>query len=134
MLLLFLLWLVVCSCLEVFKFKFQIYCLNKMIQILHNFYCTRLVSCRQLEISLTSPIYANLDFCMLVRCDISSALYRILQEIVLFSLSLFTTGHSFLLNCVRFSSVGRALDCRAGGCGFDSRGQTNTQGLKITEK
>ena len=26
------------------------------------------------------------------------------------------------------------VDCRAGGCGFDSWGQTNTQGLKITEK
>ena len=34
----------------------------------------------------------------------------------------------------RFSSVGRALDCRAEGRGFDSRGRTNTQGLKITEK
>ena len=34
----------------------------------------------------------------------------------------------------RTSSVGRALDCRAGGRGFDSRGRTNTQGLKITEK
>ena len=26
------------------------------------------------------------------------------------------------------------VDCRAGGCGFDSWGRTNTQGLKITEK
>ena len=34
----------------------------------------------------------------------------------------------------RISSVGRALDCRAGGRGFDSQGRTNTQGLKITEK
>ena len=34
----------------------------------------------------------------------------------------------------RISSVGRALDCRAGGRGFDSRGQTITQGPKITEK
>ena len=34
----------------------------------------------------------------------------------------------------RIISVGRALDCRAGGRGFDSRGRTNTQGLKITEK
>ena len=34
----------------------------------------------------------------------------------------------------RISSVGRALDCWAGGSGFDSRGRTNTQGLKITEK
>ena len=33
-----------------------------------------------------------------------------------------------------FSSVGRTLDCRAGGPGFHSRGQTNTQGLKATEK
>ena len=32
------------------------------------------------------------------------------------------------------SSVGRALDCRAGGRGFDSRDRTNAQGLKITEK
>ena len=34
----------------------------------------------------------------------------------------------------RISSVSRAFDCRAGGCGFDSQGQTNTQDLKITEK
>ena len=34
----------------------------------------------------------------------------------------------------RISAVVRALDCRAGGRGFDSRGRTNTQGLKITEK
>ena len=34
----------------------------------------------------------------------------------------------------RISSVSRALDCRAEGCRFDSRGGTNTQGLKITEK
>ena len=34
----------------------------------------------------------------------------------------------------RISSVGGALDCRAGGRGFDSRGRTNSQGLKITEK
>ena len=32
------------------------------------------------------------------------------------------------------SSVGRALDCRAGGIGFDSRDRTKTGGLKITEK
>ena len=32
------------------------------------------------------------------------------------------------------SSVGTALNCRAGGSGFDSRGRTNTQDLKITEK
>ena len=35
----------------------------------------------------------------------------------------------------RISSVGRALDCRAGGRGFDSRGRTIRQGLlKIAEK
>ena len=33
----------------------------------------------------------------------------------------------------RISSVGRAFDCRAGGRGFDSRGRTVTQGLKMTE-
>ena len=32
------------------------------------------------------------------------------------------------------SSVGRAVDWRAGGRGFDSWGRTNTQSLKITEK
>ena len=42
-------------------------------------------------------------------------------------------GHNFFSRG-RTSSVGRALDCRAGGRGFDSRSQTNTQGLKITEK
>ena len=34
----------------------------------------------------------------------------------------------------RINSVGRALDCRAGGRGFDSRGRTNAHGLKITAK
>ena len=30
----------------------------------------------------------------------------------------------------KISSVGRAIDCRAGGRGFDSQGRTNTQGRK----
>ena len=34
----------------------------------------------------------------------------------------------------RINSVGRALDCRAGDRGINSRGRTNTQGLKIVEK
>ena len=34
----------------------------------------------------------------------------------------------------RIGSAGRALDCRAGGRRFSSRGWTNTQGLKVTEK
>ena len=34
----------------------------------------------------------------------------------------------------RLSAARLALDCRAGGRGFDFRGRTNTQGLKITEK
>ena len=34
----------------------------------------------------------------------------------------------------RISSVGRTVDCRAGGRGFDSRGWTITQGLKMTDK
>ena len=34
----------------------------------------------------------------------------------------------------RISSLGRALDCRAEGRGFDSRDRANTQGIKITEK
>ena len=38
------------------------------------------------------------------------------------------------LNRDRISSVGRALDCGAGGRGFDSRDWTNTQGLKIAEE
>ena len=36
-----------------------------------------------------------------------------------------------LLVCVHGGK--RALDCRAGGRGFDSRDRTITQGLKITE-
>ena len=37
--------------------------------------------------------------------------------------------------CGRISSVSRAPDeCRAGGRGFDSRGRTNTQGLKINKE
>ena len=37
-------------------------------------------------------------------------------------------------NVLRISSDGRALDCRAGGRGFDSRDRNNTRGLKMTEK
>ena len=36
--------------------------------------------------------------------------------------------------CLQISSVSRALDCRAGGCGINSPGPTNTRGLKKTEK
>ena len=39
-----------------------------------------------------------------------------------------------LFNRCRNSSIGRTLDCRAGGRGFDSRDRTNTLGLKVTEK
>ena len=34
----------------------------------------------------------------------------------------------------RVTSVGRALACRVEGRGFDSRGRTKTQHLKITKK
>ena len=37
----------------------------------------------------------------------------------------------YTINRGRISSVGRTLDCRRGGRGFNSRGRTNTQGLKI---
>ena len=39
-----------------------------------------------------------------------------------------------IFNRGRISSVGRGLDCRGEGRGFDSRGRSITQGLKITEK
>ena len=39
---------------------------------------------------------------------------------------------AIVLNRGRISSVGRALDCRAGGGRFDPRGRTNAHGLKIT--
>ena len=38
---------------------------------------------------------------------------------------------AIVLSRGRISSVGRALDCRAGGRGFDSWGRTNAHGLKI---
>ena len=40
----------------------------------------------------------------------------------------------YILSSRWISSVGRALNCRVGGRGFDSLGRTNTQGLKTTEK
>ena len=47
--------------------------------------------------------------------------------------NLFTTVdfrfHAIIISG-RISSVGRVLDCRAGGRGFDSQGRSNTQGLK----
>ena len=42
--------------------------------------------------------------------------------------------HYLFFNCGRISSIIRALDCRAGGCRFNSWGCTSTHGLKITEK
>ena len=41
-------------------------------------------------------------------------------------------GTATLINIV--SSVGRALDCSAGGHRFKSRGRINIRALKITEK
>ena len=40
----------------------------------------------------------------------------------------------YVFNRSRISSVVRALDCGAGGRGFDSRDRNNTHGLKITGK
>ena len=40
----------------------------------------------------------------------------------------------FQIDAAGLTQSGRALDCRGGGRGFDSRGRTNTQGLKIAEK
>ena len=39
-----------------------------------------------------------------------------------------------MVNLSKVRSVSRVLEWRAGGCGFDSQGLTNIQGLKITEK
>lgn len=35
-----------------------------------------------------------------------------------------------ITNLSKIRSVGRVLDCRVGGHGFDSRGQTITRGIK----
>ena len=40
----------------------------------------------------------------------------------------------FQIDAAGLTQSGKALDCRAGGRGFDSWGWTNTQGLKIAEK
>ena len=40
----------------------------------------------------------------------------------------------YILSSRWISSVGKALNCRLGGRGFDSLGRINTQGLKTTEK
>ena len=55
-------------------------------------------------------------------------------DLQLYRIDIFLEIHLVYFNRGRISSVGRALDCRAGGRRFDSRGRTNTQGLKITEK
>ena len=43
-------------------------------------------------------------------------------------------SHRRISKWSRLSAARLALDCGAGGRGFDFRGRTNTQGLKITEK
>ena len=45
-----------------------------------------------------------------------------------------SVSQQMLSTLSRISSVSRAFDCRAGGCRFESQDQTNTQGLKMTEK
>ena len=60
---------------------------------------------------------------------------RDLEKLIVFNDTLLLWYAFFIFVIVgRVSSVGRALDYRVGGCGLDSRGRTNTQGLKITEK
>ena len=51
-----------------------------------------------------------------------------------FDLYLPPSAVSMELKCGRISPVARALDCIAEARGFDFRGRTNTQGLKIAEK
>ena len=64
---------------------------------------------------------------------ITPSQFSLLHLIFFFAL-LFSNFSSAFVNRSRISSVGRALDCRAGGHGFDSQDRTNTQRLKITEK
>ena len=72
-----------------------------------------------MQVILRLLLYSNKSF--FTSCCSCCFLYLIFDRINVF-------------NRGRISSVGRALDCKAGGRGFDSRGRTITQGLKITEK
>ena len=69
---------------------------------------------------LLSPQGWNNVFYMLITADVLAALVSL--------------GTESLVRGIGSKIIGRALDCRAGGRRFDSRGRTNTQGLKITEK
>ena len=70
--------------------------------------------------------------------DGHTSAYDLLLLLVLFfhryslKASLFLRVHCFFFTRGGISSVGRLLDCRDGGTGFDSRDRTNIQGLKIT--
>ena len=70
--------------------------------------------------------------------NIATARAYLFGRVSVLSLTQLTRGFKELtatvLNCGRISSVGRALDCRAGGGRFDSRSRTNAPGLKITAK
>ena len=72
-----------------------------------------------MQVILRLLLYSNKSF--FTSCCSCCFLYLIFDRINVF-------------NRGRTSSVGRALDCKAEGRGFDSRGRTITQGLKITEK
>ena len=47
---------------------------------------------------------------------------------------MFTEGKHYGITAAVLAQLVEHVDCRAGGRRFDSWGQTNTQGLKITEK
>ena len=51
-------------------------------------------------------------------------------EIKKFCFSRNAVAHNFFDHDRNISSVGRVLDCKAGGLGFDYQGHTNNQGQK----
>ena len=76
-------------------------------------------------------LFNNKGSCEFISYFSSTCLFIILSDNLQ---SLSCLNISSVNCCGRISSVGRALDWSVGGRGFDSRGRTNTQGLKITEK
>ena len=79
--------------------------------------------CVSLRFSVSNMMY----FLMNSRNIVTSKIVH--RVLLLFSTCLKNISNTAELNRGRFTPVSGALDCGAGGLGFDSRGRSNTLGL-----
>ena len=129
------------SLIELSLLLSSVNCGGYLLQVKENPYTNKIffvaVSCEELDSVKSQNAACSNEFLFLWRVHYAvkeNVLTEQMRFLPLITYSEVVTHIIIFFDRGRFSSVGRVLDCRAGGRGFDSRGRTNTQGLKITEK